>query len=65
VRCSKHHLSGLGEQDVHHGPFRRRQQHLVHHLRVFVAAAVAADEFHPGAGQRDIEHPGVGGVGQV
>ena len=58
-------LARLLEEHVDHDPLRRRQDHRLDELLVLVAAAVAADELHPGARQRDVEDAGVGGVGQV
>ena len=62
-----HHLevSRLLEQHIDHNPLRRRQDHGVDPLLPLHVTAVAADELHPSAGERDVEHAGVGGVDQV
>ena len=61
----QHELAGLLEQHIDDGPLRRSEDHVLDELLVLDAAAVAADELHPGPGQRDLEHARVGGVGQV
>ena len=53
------------EEDVDDHPLRRRDDHLLDELLVLDMAAVAADELHPSSWERDLEDPGVGGVGQV
>jgi hypothetical protein len=61
----EHELARLLEQHVDHRPLGGSQDDLFDELLVLHPPAVAADELHPCAGQRDLEHPGVGGVGQV
>ena len=67
IRCVvlQRELAVLVEQDVDDDALGRSQDHVVDELLVLDVAAVAADELHPRARQRDLEHPRVGGVGQV
>jgi hypothetical protein len=52
------------DQHIDHHPLRRRHHDLVDELLVLDAAAVAADQLHPGPRHGQVEHPGVGGIGQ-
>ena len=58
-------LSRLVEQHVDHYALRRRENHFIDELLVLDMPAVAADQLHSRPRQRNLEHPGVGGVGQV
>ena len=48
-------LAGLVEEDVDDHALRRREHDLLDELLVLDVAAVAADELHPRARQRDLE----------
>ena len=65
VRCSRVSLPRLLEEHVDDDALRRGEDHRVDEGLALVAAAVAADELHTRAGQRDVEDTRVGGVGQV
>ena len=54
----------LLEERVDDDPFGRRQHDLFDELLMLDPAAVAADELHPRTRQLDLEHAGVGGIGQ-
>ncbi len=57
--------AGLAEQHVHDDPLRRSEDRRLDELFPLAAAAVTADELHPGSRQRDVEDPGVRGVHQI
>jgi hypothetical protein len=58
-------LAGLGEEDVDYDALRGRDQDLLDDLLALIAPAVAPDELHAGARQRDVEHPCVRRVREV
>ena len=58
-------LAGRLEAHVDDDALGRGEDDVLDELLVLDAAAVAADELHPRARQRDLEHPGVGRVRQV
>ena len=64
VRCSSVTTPGSAKSTSTTAPLRRREHDRLDELVALVAAAVAADELHPRAGQGDVEDPRVGGVRQ-
>ena len=61
----EHRPSRLLEQHVHDDALRRREDDRLDELLALDPAAVAADELHARARQRDVEHARVGRVRQV
>jgi hypothetical protein len=57
--------AGRVEQDVDDDPLGRREDDVLDELLVLDPAAVAADELHPRARQRDLEYARVRRVGEV
>ena len=58
-------VAGLVEQDVHDHTLGGSEDDILDELLVLDVAAVAADELHARARQRDLERPGVRGVREV
>ena len=58
-------FAGGLEEHVDDGALGGRQQYVVDEGVSLVAAAVAADQLHPGTWDGDVEQPGVGGVREV
>src|SRR5919107_639138 len=59
------HLSRRVEKHVDDRALRWREQHLLYEGLVLVAAGIAPDQLHTGAGEREVEDPSVRRVHQI